>query len=90
MAIRIIKEPSAAAISLCIYETDGNIVSVYDLGGGTFDKSFNGNIFLVGEEFDIKLKQFLIGKIKKQYGIDNLKEKLAQHRIGKLSKNYRL
>jgi molecular chaperone DnaK (HSP70) len=56
---------------------------VHDLGGGTFDKSLNGKTFLVGEEFDIKLKQFLIGKIKKQYVIDNSKEKLAQQRIGK-------
>ena len=91
---RIINEPTAAALSFGIDKTDGKIIAVYDLGGGTFDismleisggvfevKSTNGDTSLGGEDFDIKLQEFLIGEFKKQYGMDISKDKLALQRI---------
>ena len=91
---RIINEPTAAALSFGIDKTDGKIIAVYDLGGGTFDismleisggvfevKSTNGDTSLGGEDFDIKLQEYLIGEFKKQYGMDISKDKLALQRI---------
>jgi molecular chaperone DnaK len=91
---RIINEPTAAALSFGIDKTDGKIIAVYDLGGGTFDismleisggvfevKSTNGDTSLGGEDFDIKLQEFLIGEFKKQYSMDISKDKLALQRI---------
>ena len=91
---RIINEPTAAALSFGIDKTDGKVIAVYDLGGGTFDismleisggvfevKSTNGDTSLGGEAFDIKLQEFRIGEFKKQYGMDISKDKLALQRI---------
>ncbi len=91
---RIINEPTAAALSFGIDKTDGKIIAVYDLGGGTFDismleisggvfevKSTNGDTSLGGEDFDIKLQEFLIGEFRKQYSMDISKDKLALQRI---------
>jgi len=77
-------------------KTDGKIIAVYDLGGGTFDislleisggvfevKATNGDTSLGGEDFDLKLQEFLIGEFKKQHNMDISKDKLA------LSKNQR-
>jgi molecular chaperone DnaK len=91
---RIINEPTAAALSFGLDKTDGKVIAVYDLGGGTFDismleisggvfevKATNGDTSLGGEDFDIKLQDYLIGEFKKQYGMDISKDKLALQRI---------
>ena len=91
---RIINEPTAAALSFGIDKTDGKVIAVYDLGGGTFDismleisggvfevKSTNGDTSLGGEDFDIKLQEFLISEFNKQYGMDISNDKLALQRI---------
>ena len=91
---RIINEPTAAALSFGLDKTDGKVIAVYDLGGGTFDismleisggvfevKSTNGDTSLGGEDFDLKLQEYLIGEFKKQYGMDISKDKLALQRI---------
>lgn len=91
---RIINEPTAAALSFGLDKTDGKVIAVYDLGGGTFDvslleisggvfevKATNGDTSLGGEDFDLKLQSFLIGEFKKQYNMDISKDKLALQRI---------
>ena len=91
---RIINEPTAAALSFGLDKTDGKVIAVYDLGGGTFDismleisggvfevKATNGDTSLGGEDFDLKLQEYLIGEFKKQYGMDISKDKLALQRI---------
>lgn len=75
-------------------KTEGKVIAVYDLGGGTFDislleisggvfevKATNGDTSLGGEDFDLKLQNFLIGEFKKQYNMDISKDKLALQRI---------
>ena len=70
---RIINEPTAAALSFGLDKTDGKVIAVYDLGGGTFDismleisggvfevKATNGDTSLGGEDFDLKLQEYLI------------------------------
>lgn len=91
---RIINEPTAAALSFGLDKTDGKIIAVYDLGGGTFDislleisggvfevKATNGDTSLGGEDFDIVLQNYLIGEFKKTYSMDISKDKLALQRI---------
>lgn len=91
---RIINEPTAAALAFGLDKTDGKVIAVYDLGGGTFDislleisggvfevKATNGDTSLGGEDFDIELQSFLIGEFKKQYNMDISKDKLALQRI---------
>lgn len=91
---RIINEPTAAALAFGLDKTDGKIIGVYDLGGGTFDisileisggvfevKATNGDTSLGGEDFDLALQQFLIDEFKKQNGVDITKDKLALQRI---------
>jgi molecular chaperone DnaK len=91
---RIINEPTAAALSFGLDKTDGKVIAVYDLGGGTFDismleisggvfevKATNGDTSLGGEDFDLKIQEFLIGEFKKQHGMDISKDKLALQRI---------
>jgi molecular chaperone DnaK len=100
---RIINEPTAAALSFGIDKTDGKVIAVYDLGGGTFDismleisggvfevKSTNGDTSLGGEDFDIKLQEYLIGEFKKQYGMDISKDKLALQRIREASEKAKI
>eukprot|EP00930_Biecheleria_cincta_P074385 TRINITY_DN615_c0_g1_i2.p1 TRINITY_DN615_c0_g1~~TRINITY_DN615_c0_g1_i2.p1 ORF type:complete len:661 (-),score=204.94 TRINITY_DN615_c0_g1_i2:433-2415(-) len=92
--LRIINEPTAAALAFGMDSKDGSILAVYDLGGGTFDisvleisggvfevKATNGDTSLGGEDFDHTLLQFLVGEFKKSQGIDLSKDKLALQRL---------
>jgi molecular chaperone DnaK len=88
--LRIINEPTAAALAYGLDKTEGKTIAVYDLGGGTFDvsileigdgvfevKSTNGDTFLGGEDFDMRLVDYLADEFKKEQGIDLRKDKLA-------------
>lgn len=90
---RIINEPTAAALAFGMDKTDGKVIAVYDLGGGTFDisileisggvfevKATNGDTALGGEDFDFKLQDFLVREFKTQSGIDILGDKGALQR----------
>ena len=92
--LRIINEPTAAALAYGLEKQDGKTIVVYDLGGGTFDvsvleigdgvfevKATNGDTFLGGEDFDNKIVQFLADSFKKDEGIDLTKDKLALQRL---------
>ncbi len=92
--LRIINEPTAAALAYGLEKQDGKTIAVYDLGGGTFDvsileigdgvfevKATNGDTFLGGEDFDNKLVEFLAEGFKKDEGIDLAKDKLALQRL---------
>ena len=91
---RIINEPTAAALAFGLDKTDGKVIAVYDLGGGTFDisileisggvfevKSTNGDTALGGEDFDLCLQKFLVDEFKSQHGMDITSDKLALQRI---------
>jgi molecular chaperone DnaK len=92
--LRIINEPTAAALAFGMDKKDGQILAVYDLGGGTFDisvleisggvfevKATNGDTSLGGEDFDNAVLQFLVGEFKKSQGIDLSNDKLALQRL---------
>ena len=92
--LRIINEPTAAALSYGLEKKTNGIIAVYDLGGGTFDisvleigdgvfevKSTNGDTFLGGEDFDAKIMDYLADEFKKDQGIDLRKDKLALQRL---------
>ena len=92
--LRIINEPTAAALSYGLEKNDGKTIAVYDLGGGTFDvsileigdgvfevKSTNGDTFLGGEDFDMRLVEYLADEFKKEQGIDLKADKLALQRL---------
>ena len=92
--LRIINEPTAAALAYGLEKNDGKTIAVYDLGGGTFDisvleigdgvfevKSTNGDTFLGGEDFDAKLVEFLADKFKAKEGMDLKTDKLALQRL---------
>jgi molecular chaperone DnaK len=92
--LRIINEPTAAALAYGLDKNDGKTIAVYDLGGGTFDisvleigdgvfevKSTNGDTFLGGEDFDANIVEFLAAEFKKQEGIDLTSDKLALQRL---------
>jgi molecular chaperone DnaK len=92
--LRIINEPTAAALAYGLEKNDGKTIAVYDLGGGTFDisileigdgvfevKSTNGDTFLGGEDFDSTVVEFLASEFKKQEGIDLTADKLALQRL---------
>lgn len=91
---RIINEPTAAALAFGLDKTDGKVIAVYDLGGGTFDisileisggvfevKATNGDTVLGGEDFDLCLQKFLVEEFKSQHGMDITSDKLALQRI---------
>ena len=91
---RIINEPTAAALAFGLDKTDGKVIAVYDLGGGTFDisileisggvfevKATNGDTSLGGEDFDLVVQQYLVGEFKNQHGMDITSDKLALQRI---------
>jgi len=91
---RIINEPTAAALAFGLDKTDGKVIAVYDLGGGTFDisileisggvfevKATNGDTVLGGEDFDVLLQQYLVGEFKAQHGMDISSDKLALQRV---------
>ncbi|MGD9542991.1 MAG: molecular chaperone DnaK [Methylocystis sp.] len=92
--LRIINEPTAAALAYGLDKKQSGTIAVYDLGGGTFDisileigdgvfevKSTNGDTFLGGEDFDMRLVEYLAGEFKKEQGIDLTKDKLALQRL---------
>lgn len=92
--LRIINEPTAAALAYGLEKNDGKTIAVYDLGGGTFDvsvleigdgvfevKSTNGDTFLGGEDFDAKIVEHLAAKFQAKEGIDLRKDRLALQRL---------
>ena len=92
--LRIINEPTAAALAYGLEKQDGKTIAVYDLGGGTFDisileigdgvfevKSTNGDTFLGGEDFDNKIVEYLADAFKKKEGLDLKTDKLALQRL---------
>jgi molecular chaperone DnaK len=92
--LRIINEPTAAALAYGLDKRDGKTIAVYDLGGGTFDvsvleigdgvfevKSTNGDTFLGGEDFDMRLVDYFAAEFKKDQGIDLKGDKLALQRL---------
>merc|ERR550514_2599081 len=92
--LRIINEPTAAALAYGMESKDGQTIAVYDLGGGTFDisileisggvfevKATNGDTALGGEDFDHELSKHFIEEFKKQQGMDLAKDKLALQRL---------
>ncbi|CAL1525958.1 unnamed protein product [Lymnaea stagnalis] len=92
--LRVINEPTAAALAYGMDKTDDKVIAVYDLGGGTFDisileiqkgvfevKSTNGDTFLGGEDFDNALVNFLTAEFKKEQGIDITKDSMAMQRL---------
>ena len=92
--LRIINEPTAAALAYGLEKKQAGTIAVYDLGGGTFDvsileigdgvfevKSTNGDTFLGGEDFDMRLVEYLAEEFKREQGIDLKKDKLALQRL---------
>jgi molecular chaperone DnaK len=92
--LRIINEPTAAALAYGLDKKQSGLVVVYDLGGGTFDvsvleigdgvfevKSTNGDTFLGGEDFDHRVIEYLADEFKKEHGIDLRQDKMALQRL---------
>ena len=92
--LRIINEPTAAALAYGLDKKESKTIAVYDLGGGTFDitileiddglfevKSTNGDTFLGGEDFDMRIVNFLADEFKKEHGVDLTKDKMALQRL---------
>lgn len=92
--LRVINEPTAAALAYGMDKSEDKIIAVYDLGGGTFDisileiqkgvfevKSTNGDTFLGGEDFDNTIVNFLAGEFKRDQGIDVTKDPMAMQRL---------
>ncbi|MEM1194078.1 MAG: molecular chaperone DnaK [Pseudomonadota bacterium] len=92
--LRIINEPTAAALAYGLDKKDGKKIAVFDLGGGTFDVSVleigdgvfevlatNGDTFLGGEDFDLRIVEYLTKEFKKESGIDLQKDKMALQRL---------
>jgi len=92
--LRIINEPTAAALAYGLDKKKSGTIAVYDLGGGTFDvsvleigdgvfevKSTNGDTFLGGEDFDLRVIDYLADEFKKEQGIDLRKDRLALQRL---------
>ena len=92
--LRIINEPTAAALAYGLDKKDAKTIAVYDLGGGTFDitileiddglfevKSTNGDTFLGGEDFDMRIVNYLADEFKKEHGVDLTKDKMALQRL---------
>ena len=92
--LRIINEPTAAALAYGLDKKDAKTIAVYDLGGGTFDvtileiddglfevKSTNGDTFLGGEDFDMRIVNYLADEFKKENQVDLTKDKMALQRL---------
>ncbi|HGG63881.1 MAG TPA: molecular chaperone DnaK [Rhodobacteraceae bacterium] len=92
--LRIINEPTAAALAYGLDKKESQTIAVYDLGGGTFDvtileiddglfevKSTNGDTFLGGEDFDMRIVKYLSEEFKKETGVDLSKDKMALQRL---------
>ncbi|WP_102225823.1 molecular chaperone DnaK [Acidimangrovimonas sediminis] len=92
--LRIINEPTAAALAYGLDKKESRTIAVYDLGGGTFDitileiddglfevKSTNGDTFLGGEDFDMRIVNYLAEEFKKEHQVDLTKDKMALQRL---------
>ncbi|SHJ84324.1 molecular chaperone DnaK [Shimia gijangensis] len=92
--LRIINEPTAAALAYGLDKEETHTIAVYDLGGGTFDvtileiddglfevKSTNGDTFLGGEDFDMRIVNYLAEQFKKEHNVDLTKDKMALQRL---------
>ncbi|MEM1430907.1 MAG: molecular chaperone DnaK [Pseudomonadota bacterium] len=92
--LRIINEPTAAALAYGLDKKESRTIAVYDLGGGTFDitileiddglfevKSTNGDTFLGGEDFDMRIVNYLADEFRKEHGVDLTKDKMALQRL---------
>jgi molecular chaperone DnaK len=92
--LRIINEPTAAALAYGLDKKESKTIAVYDLGGGTFDvtileiddglfevKSTNGDTYLGGEDFDMRIVDYLAAEFKKENGVDLKKDKMALQRL---------
>ncbi|KRS19362.1 molecular chaperone DnaK [Roseovarius indicus] len=92
--LRIINEPTAAALAYGLDKQETHTIAVYDLGGGTFDvtileiddglfevKSTNGDTFLGGEDFDMRIVNYLADEFKKEHGVDLTQDKMALQRL---------
>ena len=92
--LRIINEPTAAALAYGLDKKESQIIAVYDLGGGTFDvtileiddglfevKSTNGDTFLGGEDFDMRIVNYLAEEFQKENGVDLTRDKMALQRL---------
>ncbi len=92
--LRIINEPTAAALAYGLDKKESQIIAVYDLGGGTFDvtileiddglfevKSTNGDTFLGGEDFDMRIVNYLAEQFKKEHSVDLTADKMALQRL---------
>ncbi|PSL18013.1 molecular chaperone DnaK [Shimia abyssi] len=92
--LRIINEPTAAALAYGLDKEETHTIAVYDLGGGTFDvtileiddglfevKSTNGDTFLGGEDFDMRIVNYLADQFKKEHNVDLTKDKMALQRL---------
>jgi molecular chaperone DnaK len=92
--LRIINEPTAAALAYGLDKKETKTIAVYDLGGGTFDitileiddglfevKSTNGDTFLGGEDFDLRIVTYLADEFKKEHGVDLTLDKMALQRL---------
>ncbi len=92
--LRIINEPTAAALAYGLDRKESKTIAVYDLGGGTFDitileiddglfevKSTNGDTFLGGEDFDMRIVNYLSDEFKKEHGVDLSSDKMALQRL---------
>ncbi|OXB64978.1 hypothetical protein ASZ78_007381 [Callipepla squamata] len=96
--LRVINEPTAAALAYGLDKSEDKIIAVYDLGGGTFDisileiqkgvfevKSTNGDTFLGGEDFDQALLQYIVKEFKRETGVDLTKDNMALQRVREAS-----
>ncbi|GMM36700.1 Hsp70 family ATPase [Saccharomycopsis crataegensis] len=101
--LRVVNEPTAAALAYGLEKSDAKVVAVFDLGGGTFDisildidngvfevKSTNGDTHLGGEDFDISLVRFIVEQFKKESGINLEKDRMAIQRIREASEKAKI
>ena len=92
--LRIINEPTAAALAYGLDKKDGKTIAVYDLGGGTFDisileigdgvfevKSTNGDTHLGGDDYDVRIVDYLVSEFRKEQGIDLSNDRQAMQRL---------
>jgi molecular chaperone DnaK len=101
--LRIINEPTAAALAYGLDKKENRTIAVYDLGGGTFDvtileiddglfevKSTNGDTFLGGEDFDMRIVSYLADEFKKEHGVDLTKDKMALQRLNEAAEKAKI
>jgi len=101
--LRIINEPTAAALAYGLDKKETRTIAVYDLGGGTFDitileiddglfevKSTNGDTFLGGEDFDMRIVTYLVDEFKKEHGVDLSLDKMALQRLKEASEKAKI